>query len=231
VNNVYGIQGHNLYITPDKRYLYAPVGSRIIGVVNKTPIKGAIYVVDTGTMRVVKQIQTGKGAGHVAFSKQKGIAIVTNHTDTYLTAINYRTHRFIKNIPLNFPRKNIFNLTQSHMQHISPDGKYYYNFWTDGGIFFRVNLSTLMVDSKLQTGGIPIQGNFYENIAINCNIPALPDDDGYNDIFGRPQLLRRAVPMAESADEVKNNAVEAKAPVYIKKDSSESAKDSNGYTK
>ena len=116
------------------------------------------------------------------------------------------------------------------MQHISPDGKYYYNFWTDGGIFFRVNLSTLRVDRKLKTGGIPIQGNFYENIATNCNIPALPDDDGYNDIFGRNPLLRRAVPMVQNA-EVKNNAVKAKAPIYIKKDSAESAKDSNGYTK
>ena len=235
IDNIKGLNGHNLYITPDKRFLYAPVGKRLIEKeaertwVNgewkwvRTPVKrwvwsryqqrwilitqytegwqwqpghwkiteatseespkGAIYVVDTDTMQVRTQIPAGKGAGHVAFSRQKGIAIVTNHNDDYVTAINYKTHTFIKNIPLGFDKAGIASLTQSHMQYVSKDGEYYYNFWSDGGVFFRINLSDLEVDASVEVGGIPIQGNFYEHVAVNCDLPEPAPEDGYDDIF------------------------------------------------
>ena len=180
-----GKGGHNLYITPNKKFLYAPVGSRTITTKDSVSQleQGAIFVINTETMEILKQIPAGKGAGHVAFSPQKDMAIVTNHTDTYVTTIDYTTHEFIFNIQLNFKRANIFNLTQSHMQHVSEDGEYYYNFWSDGGVFFRVNLSCMSVDKSVTTGGVPIQGNFYRSIAKDFPASTVAIDDGYDDLF------------------------------------------------
>jgi len=188
-NEIDGFAGHNLYITPDLKYLYTPSG--VFAENSKLLNKGGIFVIDSKTMKIKKAIQAGLGAGHVAFSKQKGIAIVTNHKDNFLTAIDYKEHDFIKNIYLDFPRANIASLTQSHMQHVSEDGEYYYNFWSDGGVFFRVNLSDLEVDSYVKVGGVPIQGNFYDKVAIHCDLPPLPKDDGYDFFFGKNSIFTK----------------------------------------
>ena len=206
-----GFNGHNLYITPNKRFIYAPVGSTInqdflkksslsknpsennlcpptvgcrgatfgtsplstnartatqqdIGV---TPQRGGIFVLRSRDLRIVKFIEAGFGAGHVNFSKRKGMAIVTNHKDTFVTAINYRRNHKIKDIKVNFKHENIFSLNQSHAPFINRNGKYFYNFWTDGGVFFRINLNRLKVDKAVYVGGVPIQGNYYRRINQN----------------------------------------------------------------
>ena len=260
-DGLFGVNGHNLYITPDKKYLYAPAGAtlqqdintiasedldwvernlkneklkksykRLVKLFLRKAIKdnevydyekvkklfrkfakqndytpkripsleeyiatnfsknitfipeGAIYVVNSKNLRVEKRVQAGKGAGHVAFSTATNVAIVTNHLDDYMTAIDFKEHKFLKNINLNFEHENIFNLSQSHMQYVSKDGKYYYNFWSDGGVFYRINLAELDVDSSIYVGGIPIQGNFYETINQSCdsNVSA---DDGFEQYF------------------------------------------------
>jgi hypothetical protein len=163
--NIQGINGHNLYITPNKRYLYAPVGATIK---DGKVVKGGIFVVGAYSMRVKKFIETGFGAGHVSFSKRYSIAMVTNHKEKFVTAINYRRARFIKNIALDFKSENIFSLYQSHAPYIEPTGRYFYNFWTDGGVFFRVDLRGLNLDKSFYVGGIPIQGNYYSRINSGC---------------------------------------------------------------
>jgi len=234
-NNIEGMFGHNLYITPDKKYLYAPVAAhfilgrelkneqeriKVLKMFNKfkelrkyskkfrdyvewkgilyyqNEFKefkklGKIFVIDTRTMRVKKVIETGFGAGHVAFSRQRGVAIVTNHLDNYVTAIDYKHHKFLKNIDLNFPREGIFNLTQSHMQYISEDGEYYFNFWSDGGRFFRINLDTLELDGSIYVGGVPIQGNFYKQVHIDCNPTPPASEDGYEEVFEEGRSLAK----------------------------------------
>lgn len=226
--NIAGMFGHNLYITPDKKYLYAPVAAHLVigkevkdykeklKLLNeykkiKKRVKfskkfkrfikwkgdsyyqkiidaqlkkeGKIFVINTRNMRIKNVIEAGYGAGHVAFSKQRGIAIVTNHLDHFVTAIDYKHNKFIKNINLDFDREGIFSLTQSHMQYVSSDGEYYYNFWSDGGRFFRINLDTLELDGSIYTGGVPIQGNFYEKINTSCDYPAPDVSDGYQEVF------------------------------------------------
>jgi hypothetical protein len=69
------------------------------------------------------------------------------------------------------------------MQYIDKSGKYYYNFWSDGGVFFRLNLDTLNIDSSVYVGGIPIQGNFYKNIKNDCSLKVIDSDDGYDKYF------------------------------------------------
>ncbi len=222
-----GMFGHNLYISPNKKYLYAPVAAhyilgknianysdrkRILKFFNKIKHRrhysrafklfvewkgisyyqnifkefkkqGEVFVIRTKNMKVKKVIQAGYGAGHVAFSKQKHLAIVTNHLDNFVTIIDTKHKKFVKNIPLDFEREGIFNLTQSHMQHVSEDGEYYYNFWTDGGRFFRINLDTLELDGSIYTGGVPIQGNFYKEVNTTCDIPTPDTDDGFGELF------------------------------------------------
>ncbi len=193
-----GINGHNLFMTPDRRYIYAPVGATLV---NGELAPGGVFVLNSFSMRIVSFIKTGYGAGHIAFSKQKGIAIVTNHKDKFLTAIDFNKHKFIKNIPLDFKNEGIFSLTTSHAQHIDESGNYYYNFWTDGGQFFRVDLNTLVVDKSVETGGIPIQGNFYPKIAINCNIPSPAKEDGYDEIFPDTSTPIRKINLQEEKEE------------------------------
>jgi len=192
-----GINAHNLFLTPDRRYLYAPVGATYV---DGQLSPGGVFVLNSFSMHVVNFIKTGYGAGHVAFSKQKGIAIVTNHKDKFLTAINFRKHKFIKNIPLNFKSEGIFSLTTSHAQHIDKSGNFYYNFWTDGGQFFRVDLNKLVIDKSVKTGGVPIQGNFYPNIAVNCNIPAPAKEDGYDEIFPNNTTPTKSPEVSDAAE-------------------------------
>ena len=183
-----GLNGHNLYMTPDKRYLYAPVGATLKnGKVNK----GGIFILGAHTMRVKKFVETGFGAGHVSFSTRYKLAMVTNHKDKYVTAINYRRHRFVKNISLNFKSENIFSLYQSHAPHIESTGRYFYNFWTDGGVFFRIDLKKLTQDKSVYTGGIPIQGNYYSKINTECvETNNWLTTNGFNTFFGRFDRVR-----------------------------------------
>ena len=176
-----GYFGHNEYITPDLKYLYTPAGFTVDD--KGETQKGGIFVVDSKTMKIVKFIEAGFGAGHVAFSKQKGLAIVTNHKSNYVTIIDYKHHKFVKNIVLPFEDEGVASLKQSHAQYVSQDGKYYYNFWSDGGEFFRINLDTLDVEGSVYVGGIPIQGNFFEQIAANCDLPQPSNTDGFERFF------------------------------------------------
>lgn len=235
-----GMFGHNLYITPDKKYLYAPIADHFSGEkISNARLKrkvlqefekfknlekygkkfrnyvswkgisyyqkelkklGKIFVINTKTMWVQKVIEGGYGAGHVAFSRQRGLAIVTNHLDNYVTIIDYKHHKFLKNIALNFPREGIFNLTQSHMQHVSEDGKYYYNFWSDGGRFFRINLDTLTLDGSVYVGGIPIQGNFYKKVHVDCNPTPIVYEDGFEEVFEQDRPLTNIDKIFEKFD-------------------------------
>jgi len=161
-----GTAGHNLYITPDEKYLYAPAG-QAYRPDRKNLKRGGIFILKSSDLSFVKYLKAGYGAGHVSFSKQKNLALITNHQDNYVTAINYKTHTRIKHIPVKFKRENIFGLTQSHAPYVEPSGRYYYNFWSDGGVFFRIDLNSLKTDKGIYVGGIPIQGNYYEDIATN----------------------------------------------------------------
>jgi len=144
-----GIGGHNLYITPDNRYLYGATAT------------GAVFVVSTRTLSIKNAFNAGKGAGHVNFMKNGSYGAVTNHQAPYVTIFNWKTHRFVKNIYTNFDKEGIASLLHSHAPYI--EGKYFYNFWTDGGVFYRINLNTLTLDNSIYVGGVPIQGNYYKS--------------------------------------------------------------------
>jgi hypothetical protein len=159
---------HNADFAPDNEHLY--VGSK----------EGSMFIVNVDRMKVIHNIDTGSGygkgsgSGHTTFAKDKNIAIVTNHTAPYLTAINTKTQKKIKDIPLPFSRENIFNSVVSHTSYIDDKEQYYYNSWTDGGIFFRVNLDTLDVDGSVYTGGIPIHASYISTNRIDFKATQTP---------------------------------------------------------
>jgi DNA-binding beta-propeller fold protein YncE len=147
--NTANMGAHHMDMHPSEKILY--VGST----------EGLLYVINLKKMKVIGTIPAGKGAGHVTFAPQKNLAIVTNHKDTYITVFDTQTHTFIKNITVSGPSQN-GAILQSHTSYVSDDGRYFYSFATDNGIFYRVNLDTLAVEETLDTGGTPLQGVFIE---------------------------------------------------------------------
>ncbi len=147
--------GHNLYISPavnGVQYLWGAVAS------------GQVFVVNANTMQISSVLKADKGAGHVTFQHNGKYAIVTNHKSRNVTIEDFVEQKFVKNINLPYNNENISSVLQSHAPYVTLDDEYFINSWTDGGVFFRINLDTLTLDSKsLYTGGVPIQGNYYPN--------------------------------------------------------------------
>ena len=49
----------------------------------------------------------------------------------------------------------------------------YYNFWTDGGVFYKIDLDSLEMVDSFYTGGIPIQGSYISLSNIKTNVPTV----------------------------------------------------------
>jgi len=94
--------GHNADFDFDKRHLY--IGSK----------EGHVFVVDVFRMRVKNIIDTGTGYGngagsaHTVFVPGKDLAIVTNHTAPYMSAINTDTFDKIRDILWILPKRVYF---------------------------------------------------------------------------------------------------------------------------
>lgn len=163
--------GHNADFAPDNKRIY--VGSA----------GGFMHIINVDRWMIENTVDTGgisfgnknvkSGSGHTCFAANKGLAIVTNHTANYHTVINLLTQRKIKNITLPFANEGIFNANQSHTCYVDDGEDYYYNFWTDGGVFYRLNLASLTLAESLYTGGIPIQGNYLSLSSIQTIVPAI----------------------------------------------------------
>ena len=136
---------HHIIFHPNKKLIYAPSK------------EGALYIIDYINMKILSKIKTGKGSGHVVFAQKKDLAIVTNHTDKFITIINTKINTKIKDIIVS--KEQIHNeMLQSHTQYIDDNEDYFYAFATDNGIFYELNLNTLKITRTLYTGGTPKQG-------------------------------------------------------------------------
>jgi DNA-binding beta-propeller fold protein YncE len=144
-----GTGAHHGDFHPDGKHIY--VGSD----------EGHCFVINSRDMEVIKVIETGKGHGHTTFVPQKNIAITTNHKDTYVSIIDTNTHNKMIDITVSGEQQNNQKL-QSHTNYVSQDGKYYYAFASDNGIFYELDIEELKVTKTLETGGTPIQGVFID---------------------------------------------------------------------
>ncbi len=141
------MSSHHADFHPDGKHIY--VGST----------EGHLFVINRLRMAIKRVIKTGKGTGHTRFVPARNLAIVTNHNDTFLTVINTKRHRKIKDVQVSGPQTQ-GQILQSHTNFVSPDSMYYYAFASDNGFFFEFNLDSLKVERTLYTGGAPVQGSF-----------------------------------------------------------------------
>jgi len=145
--NVADMGSHHADMHPDGIHMY--IGST----------EGNVYVLDTHTMKIVKTIPAGLGAGHTTFVSQRNIAIVTNHKDTFVSIIDTKAHKLIKNVTVSkIPYTG--TILQSHSTFVHPDMNFFYAFATASGVFYELNLETLEVSRSVETGGTPLQGVF-----------------------------------------------------------------------
>jgi len=164
--------GHNADFAPDNKHLY--VGSAA----------GFMHIINVDRWKIENTVNTGglsygssyvkSFSGHTCFAGSKNLAIVTNHAANYNTVINLATQRKIKNIQLPFSNEGIFNANQSHTCYVDDAQDYYYNFWTDGGVFYKIDLNDLTLADSLYVGGIPIQGNYLSLSSIQTTTPTVP---------------------------------------------------------
>ena len=138
---------HHADLHPDSTHLY--IGST----------EGTMYVINIDDMNVVTTIPVGQGAGHTAFIEDRGLAVVTNHKDTFVSIIDITNHTLIKNVTVSGPQEN-GTILQSHTSMVHPNMDYFYAFATDNGVFYELDLETLEVSRTLATGGTPLQGVF-----------------------------------------------------------------------
>jgi len=136
---------HHYGITPNGKEIWQPI---CLGKV--------LYVVDTSTMQVSKSYPIGLGGGHVNFSQQLNLAIVTNHFDQDVTVIDRGTGQ-VWNVQINDDPEEDGLFIQSHLNWVSPDGRFFYIFATHDGVFVEIDLVNKTVSRTYYTGGTPEQ--------------------------------------------------------------------------
>ncbi|WP_143108609.1 YncE family protein [Bathymodiolus thermophilus thioautotrophic gill symbiont] len=138
---------HHADFHPDGKHIY--VGST----------QGYMYVIDKDNMNIISTIRTGLGSAHTNFIPKRNLAIVTNHKDTFVTIVNTKTHKKIKDVTVSPEQKN-GQILQSHTSFVNAVQSYFYSFATDNGTFYELDLETLDISRTLYTGGTPRQGVF-----------------------------------------------------------------------
>ena len=124
--------------------------------------EGHLFVVNKDTMAIETMVDTGPGSGHTTFAPMHNLAIVTNHNATYMTVIDTSTHQWLKNIEVADSASPDYK-SQSHTSGVSLDMKYFYSAASHDGVFFRIDLETLVVSDRLYLGGNVLMGSFIWN--------------------------------------------------------------------
>ena len=119
--------------------------------------EGNVHVINYQTMEVEHVIKSGIGSGHVKFVPTREIAVITNHKDTFITIVDTKLHKHIKDVTVSGESINN-TILQSHTSYLDKDENYFYAFATDNGVFYKLDLETLEVVKELVTGGTPMQG-------------------------------------------------------------------------
>ena len=165
--------GHNADFAPNNRHVYVGMAG------------GATSIIDVDRWKIANNadIGIGSGPGHTCFSSKNDIAITTNHAATFVrTIMNINSERPYSKyfLRLPFARAGLISTTQSHTCYVDETEDFYYNFWTDGGVFYKMNLAAIaantqngnrnLVTDSLATGGIPIQGSYIYVKSIKSNV-------------------------------------------------------------
>ena len=146
---------HHLGMHPDKRHVYA--GSN----------EGNVFVIDRFSMKTINIVEAGALAGHTTFNESSGIAVQTNHRDSFMTLIDMKTHTFIKNVSVARSFSPIGSLAQSHTTSFDPKKSgVFYTAASDDGNYVEVDAESGVVTRTLplDADGYIIQGTYNWNL-------------------------------------------------------------------
>jgi len=141
---------HHAAFRPDGKYIYA--GSA----------EGHLFVSNRKKMKVRKVIEVGKGAGHTTFLAKRDQAIITNHNDTFVSVINTKNHKWVRNVEVATDASPDYK-SQAHTSGVSQDMQYFYSAASHDGVFYRINLDTWNVVKTVSTGANLLMGSFIWN--------------------------------------------------------------------
>lgn len=167
--------GHNGDFAPNNRDIYIGMAGGAMAIID----------VDRWIIKNYVDVGVGTGPGHTCFSERHDMAIITTHGTDYVRVIDGVSTarpdmRFYMRYPLGFTKEGLTNTYQSHTCYVDEGEDFYYNFFTDGGVFYKMDLDTMVVVDSIYTGGIPIQGSYIDLDNINSNTPA-PELTGNQD--------------------------------------------------
>ena len=138
---------HHASFRPDGEYIY--VGSA----------EGNLFVIKAKTLEVEKVIKVGQGAGHTTFLPMREQAIITNHNDTFVSVIDTKNHRWIRNTEVADTASPDYK-SQAHTTGVSLDMQYFYSAASHDGVFYRINLDTWVVNKTLPVDANLLMGSF-----------------------------------------------------------------------
>ena len=138
---------HHAAFRPDGKFIY--VGSA----------EGNLFVIDRKKLKVKKVIEVGMGAGHTTFLSMRDQAIITNHNDTFVSVINTKNHKWVRNVEVTDTASPAYK-SQAHTSGVSLDMQYFYSAASHDGVFYRINLDTWVVDKTLPVDANLLMGSF-----------------------------------------------------------------------
>ena len=133
---------HHIWISPDKNYIYA------------WDSDWNSSVIDLNTFTVVKTFFTWKWSGHFLFPEWRDIAVTTNHFEKYITIVDTINQEVIKNIEVTISDHDPSDphLLQAHYWLLTNNWDYFIWWAAKDWTFFIVDLETLTVIKKIETG-------------------------------------------------------------------------------
>lgn len=102
---------------------------------------GHIFVIDKNTLEIITMTNASMGAGHTTFIPMRNIAIITNHSSSYMTVIDSPNYQFVKNVEV-ASSSSVDDKSQAHTSGVSLDMKYFYSAASYDGVFFRIDLDS-----------------------------------------------------------------------------------------
>jgi DNA-binding beta-propeller fold protein YncE len=138
---------HHAAFRPDGKYIYA--GSA----------EGNLFVIRTNRLKVKRVIEVGKGAGHTTFIAERDLAIITNHNDLFVSVIDTRTHKLVRNIDVAYTASPDYK-SQAHTSGVSLDAKYFYSAASHDGVFYRIDLDSWKVKKTDTVPANLLMGSF-----------------------------------------------------------------------
>lgn len=122
--------------------------------------EGRVYLIDRRRLTIAAELETGLGHGHTRVAPQRGLAVSTNHDDSFVTVFDVRTNRKLKDIQVSSIPAGSKRKRQGHTSAIDREERFFFHTASSDGLFYAIDLDSLQVAKTLDVGGYPIQGTF-----------------------------------------------------------------------